>query len=231
MSPNRFFAKFLRYIGIVLMGLTAGFTLLGGVGTSCVALNPTGFSESMAKLAPFQWLYILFVLTGIALGALGIRATVLLVKGTDKAYRDTLYVLIAGVVIGAIHILVSRLLRGSSMPVDAVVYTTVLTLVLFLFFRIPSIWQGVNFARGNAKSNGPAGGMAAILLGVLTLTIHYIMGSTHTWNGVNYADAFNISMTSIGIGCLLFGVGLMIKLHNVRMRANQLIFQEKASKV
>ena len=61
MSTNSSFAKFLRFIGILLMGVTAGFTLLGGIGTSCVALNPTGFSESMAKLAPFQWLYLLLV--------------------------------------------------------------------------------------------------------------------------------------------------------------------------
>ena len=40
MSSNGFTAKFLRFIGIVLMGLTAGFTLLGGIGTSYVALNP-----------------------------------------------------------------------------------------------------------------------------------------------------------------------------------------------
>ena len=109
--------------------------------------------------------------------------------------------LIAGVVIGAIHMVVSRALRGKSMPVDAVVYTTVLTLVIFLLFRIPSIWQGVNFARGDAKSNRPAGGAAAILLGLLTLTIQFTMGSTHTWNGVNYADAFNVMMTGIGLAC------------------------------
>ena len=54
MSTNSFSAKLLRFIGIVLMGLTAAFTLLGGIGTSCVALNPNGFSESMAKLAPLQ---------------------------------------------------------------------------------------------------------------------------------------------------------------------------------
>ena len=124
MSQNSFFAKALRFIGIVLMALTAGFTLLGGVGTTCAALFPTNW-DSMAPLATFQWLYILFVLTGIAIGIAGIRATVLLVKGAPKAYRDTLYALIAGIVIGSIHILVSRALRGKSMPVDAVVYTTV----------------------------------------------------------------------------------------------------------
>ena len=43
MSHNSFFAKFLRFIGIVLMALTGGFTLLGGVGTTCAALAPKCF--------------------------------------------------------------------------------------------------------------------------------------------------------------------------------------------
>lgn len=205
MSTNNFFAKFLRFIGIVLMALTGGFTLLGGIGTTCAALFPTKY-ESMAALAPFQWLYILFTLVGIALGVLGIRATVMLVKGADKSYRDALYVLVVGVVIGFIHIFVSRALRGKSMPVDAVVYTTVLTLVIFLLFRIPAIWQGVDFTKANAKSNGPAAGAAAILLGLLALTIQSMMASTHTWDGMNYADTFNTAMIFFGSGLVLGGV-------------------------
>lgn len=205
MSTNHLSAKLLRFIGIVLMGLTGGFTLLGGVGTTCVALAPTRF-ESMKSLAPFQWLYILFVLAGIALGIWGIRATVLLIKGAEKSYREALTVLIAGVAVGVIHIIISRALRGKSMPVDAVVYTTILTLALFLIFRIPSIWQFVDFTKGNLKTNRPAGGVAAILLGVLALTIQYTMGSTHTWSGVNFANAFNTLMIVTGVVCLLLGV-------------------------
>ena len=97
------------------------------------------------------------------------------------------------------------------MPVDAVVYTTVFTLVVFLILRIPFIWQGVDFSKGNTKSNLPAGGASAIMLGLMTLTIQYTMGSTHTWGGVNYADAFNTSMTAIGIGLLfLLAAGLPV---------------------
>ncbi len=210
MNANSFLAKFLRYLGIVLMGLTAGFTLLGGVGTSCAAFFPAKFG-SMAVLASLQWLYILFVLIGIVLGVLGILATIKLVKGGKNSYRDALIVLIAGVVVGAIHIIVSRDLRGTSMPVDAVVYTTVLTLILFLILRIPAIWQGVDFTKGSAKSNQSAAGMASIVLGLLTLTIQYTMGPTHTWGGVNYADAFNLWMTAAGAACLIFGAGVWLK--------------------
>jgi len=206
MSANSFFAKFLRFVGIVLMGLTAGFTLLGGAGTSCVAFNPTGFGENMAPLAPFQWLYILFVLTGVALGILGIRATVMLIKGSSKSYRDAVIVLVAGVVVGVIHMAVSQALRGKSMPVDGVVYTTVITLAIFLLFRIPFLWQGVNFTKGNRTDHKLAGGAAAIVFGLVTLTIQFSMGPTHTWNGVNYADAFNVMMPLVGAASILTGV-------------------------
>lgn len=228
MSTNSFFAKFLRFIGIVLMGLTGGFTLLGGIGTSCAALFPTKY-ESMAALAPFQWLYILFVITGIAIGVWGIWATVKLVRGTPDSYKMSLQALISGTVIGWIHIFMSQMLRGKSMPVDAVVYTTVLTLVIFLLFRIPFIWQGVNFEKGNTKSNLPAGGAAATMLGIMTLTIQYTMGSTHTWGGVNYADAFNTSMTVIGAGLLLLGAGLFVSRAKVWETANRLEFQKRGA--
>jgi hypothetical protein len=221
MLKNSFFAKFLRFIGIVLMALTGGFTLLGGIGTTCAALFPTKY-DSMTALAPFQWLYILFVLTGIVIGIMGIRATILLIKGTDKSYRDALISLIAGVVIGFIHIFVSQALRGKSMPVDAVVYTTVFTLIIFLLFKIPVIWQGVDFSKGDAKSNKSAGSAAAILLGLMTLTIQYMMASTHTWDGVNFANVFNTSLTLIGGGLILAGLGLFVSWEKVWRTAGKL---------
>jgi hypothetical protein len=37
------FGKIARIIGIVLLGLTAVITLLGGIGTTCVALNAANY--------------------------------------------------------------------------------------------------------------------------------------------------------------------------------------------
>lgn len=228
MSANSFFAKFLRFIGILLMGLTGGVTLLGGIGTTCAALFPTNY-ESMAALAPLQWLYILFVITGIVIGVWGIRAAIKLVKGMSDSYKMSLQALVAGVVIGFIHIYTSRALRGASMPVDAVVYITVLTLVIFLFFRIPSVWQGVDFTKARTKDTLPAGGATAISLGIMTLTIQYTMASTHTWGGVNYADVFNTSMTIIGVGLLLLGVGLFAGAVKVWETGNRLQVQKRSA--
>jgi hypothetical protein len=149
MSRNKWWAKLLRIVGIVFMGLTAAFTLMGGAGTSCVALNPTGFG--FAKIAPFQWLWILFVLAGIAVGIMGVRAAVLLVKGTKNAYRYALIALILGTALNAVHLYASRALRGSSMPVDMVLYTNVLTLIIFLLFRIPRIFFSPAPDRGSHR--------------------------------------------------------------------------------
>ena len=201
--------KFLRIIGIILMSLTAAFTVLSGVGTTCVALGAENYS-SMAGIVPYKWLYVLFVIVTLAIGVMGVRAVVLLVKGRPNAYRYSLIALILGVIVGGIHIGVSRALRGSSMPVDAVFYTTVLTLVVFLIFRIPSIWQKVDFNLANAEGDDPTGGIAAIVMGVLCLTIQIWMGSTHTFYGVNYADAFHLVMTIIGWGLILIGLGCLV---------------------
>ncbi len=209
MKPESGLAKVLRFVGILFMSLTAAFTVMGGVGTSCAALFPTKW-DSMAPLAPFQWLYILYVLVTTAIGVLGIRTVIALVKGKKGAYKSALIALVLGLVVGVIHILTSRALRGSSMPVDAVVYITVLTLVIFLIFRIPAIWAGVDYEKAPRKEGKKNAGAASIVVGVLCLTIQFLMAPTHTWGGVNYADAFHATMTIVGGALTLLGSGLLI---------------------
>jgi hypothetical protein len=207
MKRESVISRILRWVGIILMGLTSLFTLMGGIGTVCAAFFPEKY-DSMVALSDWKWLYIMFMLVTIAIGVMMVRATVLLIKGTAHAYRDALISLLAGVVVGFIHIYASRAIRGGSMPVDMVVYTAVFTLIVFLIFRIPFIWQGVNFEKsvGAKNDNGPAAAITLMLGGVMTFTIQYMVGSTHTWGGVNYGDAFHFSMTLIGIGLILAGI-------------------------
>lgn len=202
--------KFLRFIGILMMGITAAVTLLGGVGTTCVALNPSSY-DSMKAIAPFQWLYILYVLAGVALGVLGIRSTIQLVKGKGGAENSSLYVLIAGVVVGGIHMATSRALRGSSMPVDGVVYITVLTLIIFLLFRLPGVQKLGLYQKDDPAGTDSAGGVTAIVIGLLTLGVQHWAGPTHIFDGVNYADAFHNAMLVAGSGLLILGVSLVAR--------------------
>jgi len=84
----------------------------------------------------------------------------------------------------------------------------------------------VNFEKGDRKGNNMAGGTAAILLGLFTLTIQFTMGATHTWDGINYADAFNAAMTLVGSALMLGGVGYLIGLEKFRTTTGR--FQVRA---
>jgi hypothetical protein len=204
--------NFLRFIlriaAIVLLGLTAVFTLMGGAGTTCVALAAEEFGEKWEVLVPYKWLYIIFVLTTIAAGVLQVRAVVHLIRSRPGAYRTSLYALISGIVIGVTHIVASRLIRGASMPVDAVVYTTVLTLIVFLLLRIPGVWKMVNFDAATLDKNFPRNA-AAITLSITALsilTVQYWAGPTHSVNGVNFADAWHAQLTALGWGMGIAGL-------------------------
>ncbi|MCC6145943.1 MAG: hypothetical protein IT308_00090 [Anaerolineaceae bacterium] len=205
---NKWWAKLLHIVGIVLMSLTAAFTLMGGIGTTCVALNPTGFGGTFAGIASFQWLWILFVLIGIAAGVMGVRAVVMLIKGKKHAYRATIIALLVGTILNAVHMFASRALRGGSMPVDGVLYANVLTLVVFLLFRIPAIWQGINFEKptSNPRVDKNATSFALAAVGLLTLTIQFMMAPTHTLNGINYADVWHATLSILGSGLVLSGI-------------------------
>lgn len=203
-------AKFLRFVGILFMGLTAALTILSGIGTSCVAIDATRYS-SMKALADYQWLYVFYVLVTTAIGIFGVRATISLVRGHKTAYRDALVALSSGTLIGAIHIFTSRAIRGSSMPVDVIVYATVFTLAIFLIFGLPKISRMVGFEEGSDNDKTAAGGMTAIVAGMLFLSVHMWAEPTHMIDDVNYADAFHIRMMLVGGGLVLLGIGLLWK--------------------
>ena len=228
MTRNTWWGKTLRFIGILLMGITALFTIAGGLGTTCVALNPTGFGESMAPVAPFQWLYIIFVVVTTAIGVMAARAVFLLAKGRPNSYRYSITALVLGITVGVIHMLVSRALRGKSMPVDGVVYTTVLTLIVLLLFRIPRIWQGVDYTSGGSDDKtGPTAAATTLLVtGILTLTVQYWAGPTHTWEGTNWAAAFEVTRILLGLGQLLGGIALLALRERAEIMINKPIIQE-----
>ena len=173
-----------------------------------MALNPAGFGGKFVGIAPYQWLWILFVLIGTAAGIMGVRAVVLLIKGRKNAWRYAVIALIIGTAINLIHLFASRAFRnGSSMPVDMVLYSNVLTLVVFLIFRIPGIWQGVNYEKpaGEKKTGGQAAAFALGACGLLVLTIQFLMAPTHTINGINYADVWHMALSLIGSALILTG--------------------------
>jgi hypothetical protein len=75
------------------------------------------------------------------------------------------------------------------MPPDAVVSTTVLTLLVFLLLRLPALRQQVNFEREEEKAGRdfPAAAFTLIGCGLLALSAPMWAGASHTFT----AGGFN----------------------------------------
>ena len=91
------------------------------------------------------------------------------------------------------------------MPVDMVVYTTILTLVVFLLFLLPGVRQKIGFERGNGggKKGQAAAVIALAATGLLTLTVQFLMAPTHSIGGINYADVWHATLSVLGSAQLL----------------------------
>ena len=219
--------KFLRFLGIFFMGITSALIILSGVGTSCVAFSPDTFAvDSLAGIADYQWLYIFYVISFILFGIMGVRATISLVRGKENAYRNTIIVLVLSIIVGGIHMATSRALRnGSSMPLDIIVYTAIFTLLLFLLFNVPKIKQMVGFEEGGSNGKTAAGGMTAIVAGMLVASVQMWAGPTHIFDGVNLADTFHTQM--MVAGGILFFLGMGVLVYAIIKSAPASVPQEK----
>ena len=203
--------RILKILGVVLIGLTSIVHLLGGVGTTCVAFSPEKY-DGMAGIIPYQWLYIIFVFVTIAISLYGIRATVQFARSRNKAYKEVLITLIAGLVVSTIHMFTSKMLRGSSMPNDMRVYVNALTLIIFLLMGLPGLRKIMGTNNDSDKKSGEAGlGIALIIMGVITLTVQFWVGNTHIINQINFADIWHKEFLIAGITMIVVGIPLIIR--------------------
>ncbi|KAA3663940.1 MAG: hypothetical protein DWQ04_08230, partial [Chloroflexi bacterium] len=89
-----------------------------------------------------------------------------------------------------------------------VVYATLVTLIVFLIFRIPSVWSQFNRSNDDDTS-GMGAGVAMIVSGIIVLTVQYWAGPTHMISGINYADVWHSVLAIVGWGATLGGAVLL----------------------
>jgi hypothetical protein len=210
MSPSGMQSTAPRSIATALMGLTAGFTLLGGAGTSCVALA-AGRWDSMAALVPYMWLYQILVVLTIADAVVGLWATVGLARRRRNAYTVALIALVAGILLAGIQMATSLRLRGGAAPTNMRLYFTVFTLLVFLVLRLPPIWKRNGFDSSTASDSGNStAGLAAFLMGALVLTTSFWAGPSHTFEGRNWVLVWDIPLMLIGSALIVGGLVLLV---------------------
>jgi len=206
----------LKILAIVLMGLTAAFTLLGGIGTGCIAFSAEEYGRFFIY-EESQPLYQVFVYVCVAAGTAGAVVTYALVRGHKWAYKGALITLGIGAVVALVHNIHSSWLNEHTfaeylmnMPTAMRLYITVATLVLFLILKLPSIRKrvDVDFTKpwGGDGSKAAGGGLAAIVAGIATITtpIWANAFASHMLEGYNLVNLLRVP--------LIVGGGLMILL-------------------
>jgi hypothetical protein len=203
--------KVLRTAGIVLFAIAAAVNLLGGIGTSCVALNPTGWSPSMAKLAPFQWLYILLMVGATAAAVWGIVVTVGLARGRRASYRNALLVLLLSAIFAGVQTYASIALRGKGAPQNMRFYLTMLVLLIFLLLRLPPVWRLIDGFTGGGQGNWRTPtGLAAFAGGLIVLTTPLWATPTHIGpDGANWVNVLRTPLLAGGALLTLAGAALL----------------------
>ena len=202
-----------RFTAIIFMGLTAAMNVLGGAGTSCAAFsNNVGYRLAFKEIMDYRWLYQGLVITTVAIGLVGIWATIKLVRGGPTVYRNALYVLIIGSILGGVQFYASQTLRGAATPANVKFYINAFTLVVFLLLNIPGIREKVDFSkRGSDKAEkATTGGMAAILAGVVILTVFTWAGPSHTFFGENWVYVFYTPLMVSGTLLVIGGISALL---------------------
>ncbi len=204
MKSNVWF-KVLRVAALVMLSLTAAFTLLGGIGTTCVAFNAEKFGERMAPLIPVKPIFQVLVVISIAAALFGVFSAVWLGRGKAKGYRYSLIFLLVGGTASAVQYYFSATLRGSTAPNNVRLYLTLLTLAVLLLLGLPGTREKVFGARGAGKGQTPAGGAALFTCGLLTISTPLWGAPTHIIAGENTVNVLLIPLLVVGAGMLLAG--------------------------
>ena len=89
--------------------------------------EPNPVDPSMAKLAPYQWLYILLMITATVVAIWGIFVTISLARGKRHAYRNALIVLALSALAAGVQTYASIVLRGKGAPQNMRFYITFFT--------------------------------------------------------------------------------------------------------
>ncbi|MCX8125577.1 MAG: hypothetical protein N3E40_00335 [Dehalococcoidia bacterium] len=205
----------LRTVAIVLMGMATVLTLLGGIGTSCVAWNAPRYGPTFTVFVPFMAVYQNFVYAGVITGIVGAVAVYALVKGYKWAYWVAVGTLLVSLAAAGLQMFYTSTLKGVSFfqtpPTNIRFYVCLLALVFFLVLLIPGLKKraAINSPWESKDTGAMAGGMAAIVTGVIALTTPFWAAESHTIDGNNLVYVLETPLMVFGWVLALTGIILM----------------------
>ena len=120
--------------------------------------------------------------------------------------------LVIGTLLGGVQYFASLTIIGKAVPANMKFYANAFTLFFFLILMIPGIREKVDFTeKGADEDKGAGAGLAAIVAGVLTLTVPMWAGFSHTFRGDNWVFVLSWQIVAGGVLLMLSGFVLLVK--------------------
>lgn len=181
-------AKALRITAIVLMGLTAVFTMLAGVGTACVAWNADKYGKLYAGFVPYMPVFQGLVFVTVFAAMVGIVAAYALARGDRWSLRVSIIMLVVSLIASAVQMYYSSSIRAVSFfatpPTNVRFYITLVTLIVLAVLGLPAMRDKVRLGQPGQGSNA-AGGLTAFMGGILFMSTPMWAGPSHMLDGNN----------------------------------------------
>jgi hypothetical protein len=201
----------LRTLLVVVMALATIMTLLGGIGSTCVAFNADQYPPFKA-LAPYSSIMQMLVYISILAGAAMIVVTYWTARASKWFYLSALITLIIGGGAAAVQMYYSSSLRGiaffAAAPTNIRLYITLAALVVFVLIRFTPWWNQVGKPSNKPGSPMAAGGASLIVTALVMLTAPFWAGASHTIDGYNFVLTLETPLLVDGIVMLVIGIGM-----------------------
>jgi hypothetical protein len=214
----------LRMLLVVMMALATIMTLLGGIGSTCVAFNAEQYPPLFSKLVPYKPILQILVYVSILVGAAMIWVTYWTARANKWFFLSALITLIGGGGAAAVQMYYSSSVRGipffSAAPTNIRLYITLAALIVFVLIRFTPWWNKIGSPSNIPGSPMAAGGASLIVTAIVILTTPFWAGDSHIIDGYNFILALETPLLVDGIVLLMIGIG-MVAYELKRKRVNQ----------
>ena len=203
-----------RIILVIAMGLATTMTLLGAVGTACLAWNGQFYGPAFKWIVPYMPTYQNLVYVSLAAGVAMTLVCYAIARGDRWFYIGGLVTLIIGGGAAAVQMFYTSSLKGvaflATPPTNIRFFITLGAFILFLIVRFPGIWNSLNSKSPNGRGNlGIPTGTALIVSGLAMLTTPLWAGPSHMIEDENMVLTLIVPILLDGIALIVGGVGLL----------------------
>jgi hypothetical protein len=201
----------LKIVLALFLGASTVMTLLGAVGTACLAWNGNLYGPPFKWIVPAMPMYQTLVYISLVAGVALAIVTYAFLRGDKWFYVGSLIFLIVGGGAAAYQMYLTSSLKQISFlatpPTNIRFYITVATLIAFIIVRFPGIWNksGLDSGKSSGGRFTAPTGMALMLTGVMLMTAPMWASPEHVIDGFNYVTTLQVPLFIDGLGLTLAG--------------------------